>query len=137
MEMEMKKFNYFWLIFMVIGGISMRCTFAADVNTEANDQIIKPAATLPKATPWDLKKLSKPPVFKWAQGKEIRSLYFKSEPYKGKETHVFAYYATPGSLSGDPSKDKNLPAVVLVQLVILQPLIGIPQALIIIMTFMN
>ncbi|MCM8528822.1 MAG: alpha/beta fold hydrolase, partial [Lentisphaeraceae bacterium] len=35
-------------------------------------------------------------------------------PYKGKTTKVFAYYATPGSLSGDLTKDKNLPAMVLV-----------------------
>jgi cephalosporin-C deacetylase-like acetyl esterase len=113
MEMEMKKFNCFWVILVVICVMRMQCASAAEVKTVAG-QAIKPAATLPKTTPWDLKKLSKPPVFKWAEGKEIRSLYFKSEPYKGKETRVFAYYATPGSLSGDPSKDKNLPAVVLV-----------------------
>ena len=31
----------------------------------------------------------------------------------GRPTEVFAYYATPGSISGDPSKDRDLPAVVL------------------------
>ena len=77
---------------------------------------IRPADTLPKTTPWDLKALSAPPEFKWAKGdgKNVRSLYFTGEAYKGKPTRVFAYYATPGTLAGDTSKDKSLPAVVLV-----------------------
>jgi cephalosporin-C deacetylase-like acetyl esterase len=75
---------------------------------------IQPADTLPATTPWDLKSLSQPPTFEWAEGTEVRSLFFRGEPYQGKPTRVFAYYATPGTLAGDPSKDKNLPAVVLV-----------------------
>jgi len=75
---------------------------------------IIPADTLPETTPWDLKELSTPPEFEWDEGTAVRSLYYKSEPYKGKPTRVFAYYATPGTLAGDTSKDKNLPAVVLV-----------------------
>ncbi|MBN2291407.1 MAG: alpha/beta fold hydrolase [Pirellulales bacterium] len=75
---------------------------------------IRPADTLPESTPWNLKALSRPPAFEWGPGKEIRTLHYKGEPYEGKPTRVFAYYATPGSLAGDPSKDKNLPAVVLV-----------------------
>ena len=75
---------------------------------------IRRADSLPKTTPWNLEELSKPPAFEWAEGKEIRSLHYKSEPYKSKPTRVFAYYATPGSLSGDPTKDKDLPAMVLV-----------------------
>ena len=43
----------------------------------------------------------------------IRSLTYQGEPYRGGDTSVFAYYATPGTLKGDPTKDKNLPAVVL------------------------
>lgn len=63
--------------------------------------------------PWDLDGLGKPPEYGWSEGREIRSLYYKSEPYKGVATRVFAYYATPGTLSGDPAKDKDLTAVVL------------------------
>ena len=77
-------------------------------------QRIQPVKSLPKTTPWDLAKLSTPPEFEWRDAGPIRSLYYKSEPYKGKATRVFAYYATPGTLAGDPSKDKRLPAVVLV-----------------------
>jgi cephalosporin-C deacetylase-like acetyl esterase len=80
----------------------------------AEDIIIKKAATLPSSTPWNLAELSKSPKFKWTEDKGVRSLYYESEKYKEKVTKVFAYYATPGTLSGDKSKDKKLPAVVLV-----------------------
>ncbi|MDP6637155.1 MAG: acetylxylan esterase [Phycisphaerae bacterium] len=77
---------------------------------------ITPADTLPKTTPWDLKALSAAPAYKWTDStvKGVRALHFTGEAYKGKPTRVFAYYSTPGTLSGDASKDKNLPAVVLV-----------------------
>lgn len=75
---------------------------------------IKPAETLPKTTPWDLKALSVPPAHEWGPGEGVRSLYFTGRPYQGKPTRVFAYYATPGSLSKDPARDKDLPAMVLV-----------------------
>ena len=84
--------------------------------TGPSRNIIQPAASLPKTTPWNLAALSKPPSFQWADGGKvtIRSLTYRGVPYKGKPTRVFAYYATPGRLAGDASKDKNLPAVVLV-----------------------
>ena len=79
-------------------------------------QQIRPADTLPKTTPWDLKALSPAPAFKWTESsvKGVRALHYSGPAYKGKPTRVFAYYATPGSMAGDRSKDKNLPAVVLV-----------------------
>ena len=79
-------------------------------------QQIKPADTLPKTTPWDLKALSKAPAFKWTDStvKGVRALHYSGPAYKGKPTRVFAYYATPGSMAGNTAKDKNLPAVVLV-----------------------
>jgi len=84
-------------------------------NTSAFDgDLIQPAESLPATTPWNLKKLSKPPKFEWGDGSEVRSLYFESEKHQGRPTRIFAYYATPGSLANDPAKDKNLPAVVLV-----------------------
>jgi len=81
-----------------------------------NAEQIRPVDTLPKTTPWDLKALSAPPKFEWSAGEGVRSLYYRGEPYQGKPTRVFAYYATPGTLSKTkkPASDKNLPAVVLV-----------------------
>ena len=81
---------------------------------------IRRAASLPATTPWNLDKLSQVPAFEWAAdrlgsgGQPIRSLYYTGELYQGKKTRIFAYYATPGILSRDPSKDKKLPAIVLV-----------------------
>lgn len=84
------------------------------LRAAAEGQAIQKAATLPATTPWDLASLSQAPEFEWSEGKEVRSLYFKSEPLQGKPTRVFAYYATPGTLAGDPTKDRNLPGIVLV-----------------------
>ena len=75
---------------------------------------ISPASTLPESSPWNLEELSSAPKFEWSGGTKVKSLYFENLPYKGKKTKVFAYYATPGTLSGDLSLDKNLPAMVLV-----------------------
>ena len=86
---------------------------ATPVDRAAADPIVR-AASLPESTPWQLDELSKPPAFEWAGGKQTRSLYYENEPLQGKPTRVFAYYATPGTMAGDPSKDKNLPGIVLV-----------------------
>ena len=64
---------------------------------------------------WPLEKLSTPPPMQWLDDSSpIRSLTYENEKFKGQTTDVFAFYATPGTISGDLSKDKNLPAVVLI-----------------------
>jgi dienelactone hydrolase len=76
---------------------------------------IDPRGKLPQTTPWDLKALSKPPKFEWLdEQSSVRSLVYENEPYGGRPTRVFAYYATPGMLAGEAAKDKKLPAVVLI-----------------------
>jgi len=107
--------------------LNYRCILAAGVLLLAGSlcpaakkaHVIKPADTLPKTTPWDLKALSSAPDFKWTDCaiKGVKALHYVGPNYKGKPTRVFAYYATPGTLAGDGSKDKKsakLPAVVLV-----------------------
>jgi dienelactone hydrolase len=65
--------------------------------------------------PWGLSELHKVPAVSWLDDSSpIRSLTYRNEPFQGKPTEVFAFYATPGSISGDKSKDRNLPAVVLI-----------------------
>lgn len=65
-------------------------------------------------SPWDLDSYSTPPEYKWVDDSgPIRSFLFESEPYRGHATEVFGFYATPGTLRGDTSMDKDLPAVVL------------------------
>jgi dienelactone hydrolase len=64
---------------------------------------------------WSLEKLTSPPAMKWLDdSSRIRSLTYENEQFKGQTTDVFAFYATPGTIRGDASKDKNLPAVVLI-----------------------
>ncbi|QDU63634.1 Alpha/beta hydrolase family protein [Planctomycetes bacterium Pan216] len=64
--------------------------------------------------PWDLEALTKPPSVTWIDKESpVHALTYSNVPFKGEPTEVFAYYATPGSISGDPSKDRDLPAVVL------------------------
>jgi dienelactone hydrolase len=80
----------------------------------AQEVAIHKSASLPASTPWNLEALRKPPELEWRNGAQVRSLLYQGEPYQGKDTKVFAYYATPGSLAGDTTKDKNLPGIVLV-----------------------
>lgn len=69
---------------------------------------------LPATLPWDLRALSEVPPYRWlsAEG-EIRSLLYAGKPYAGHDTEVFAYYASPSTLTGE-SPGAPFPAVVLV-----------------------
>lgn len=64
---------------------------------------------------WDLNRLSHAPKVKWIDREgPVKSLYYEGLPYNGQKTYVFAYYATPGSISGDYTKDHDLPGIVFV-----------------------
>ena len=59
--------------------------------------------------PWNLTALRKPPKVEWVdKDGSLRKLYYESEPFGGKPTRVFAYYAKP-----EKAKGKS-PAMVLV-----------------------
>ncbi len=59
--------------------------------------------------PWNLADLKKPPRVEWIDTSgPVRSLYYAGEPYGGRPTRVFAYYAVPAT-SGE-----KVPAMVLV-----------------------
>lgn len=63
---------------------------------------------------WDMNRMESTPLYKiWTQDSVV-SLVYHGLAYRGNTKEVFAYYCTPGLLSGDRSKDKNLPAMVLV-----------------------
>lgn len=71
-------------------------------------------AKLPATTPWNLAELYKTPKFEWVEkGEPVRSLFYEGEPYNGKPTRVFAYYASPGTLGIAMRSDPH-PAIVLV-----------------------
>ena len=70
---------------------------------------------LPTTNPWDLKAMSRTPTVEWRDtDKPIRSLFYEGEPFEGKPTKVFAYYASPATLGTDKEPGKKFPAVVLV-----------------------
>lgn len=59
--------------------------------------------------PWNLEALHKAPRVEWLdKAGKLRRLIYESEPYQGKPTRVFAYYAEPEKVDG------KLPAMVLV-----------------------
>ena len=59
--------------------------------------------------PWNLDDLRKPSKVEWLDKTgTLRRLMYESEPYQGKTTRVFAYYAEPEKVEG------KLPAMVLV-----------------------
>ncbi len=63
----------------------------------------------------DLPALEAVPEMTWLDSDcPIRSLTYRNEPFNGMPTDVFAFYATPGSVSGNAKPDKDLPAVVLI-----------------------
>ncbi len=97
----------FRLLILLSLVLVMPCALAGEVA-------IRKAASLPASTPWNLEALSKTPQVEWRESHRSRALFYPGEPFEGKPTRVFAYYATPGTLSGDPAKDKNLPGIVLV-----------------------
>ena len=78
----------------------------------------EPAAArvvLSGSTPWSLDQLNEAPAFEWVDAAgPVRSMFYVGEPYHDKPTRVFAYYATPGTLAGETTAEKDLPAVVLV-----------------------
>lgn len=103
----MKLHNYRTLVTLV--------GFFLSVHAVVGQTVIEPSPHLSESQPWDLELLANPPKFQWIDPTSpVRSLTYRGLSYHGRPTDVFAYYATPGSVMGDESLDKNLPAVVLI-----------------------
>ena len=67
-----------------------------------------------KGSLWDVKGIYDVPQYKVVTTDSAIGIIYQGLTYKGKPQNVYAYYATPGTLKGDRSKDRNLPAVILV-----------------------
>jgi cephalosporin-C deacetylase-like acetyl esterase len=97
-------------VLSVLAGLTMLSITAA-----SGADSIPRSPQLPASMPWNLESLSQPPEFTWVDSAGlVRSLMYQGEPYGGKPTRVFAYYATPATLSGDKSNEDKFPAMVLV-----------------------
>src|SRR4051812_40091236 len=67
-------------------------------------------APLPDFTPWDVRALGKAPAFEWlGRSGTVHSMLYEAEPYQGKKTKVFAYYASPSTLGIDKEVGKRFP----------------------------
>ncbi|HSW44057.1 MAG TPA: acetylxylan esterase, partial [Phycisphaerae bacterium] len=67
------------------------------------------ACIKPFTGPWDMRELGQAPAFEWADKTgPVKSLYYANEPYQGRTTRVFAYYAAPSEAEG------KVPGMVLV-----------------------
>jgi len=67
------------------------------------------------ATPWDVSRLQETaPAVTWIdQSGPVQSLTYAGEPYQGRATRVFAYYASPATLK-DTTRKPPFPGIVLV-----------------------
>jgi len=76
---------------------------------------VSDAAADEPATLWHTESRFEVPTHEWLDDSgPVRALVYSGVPFRGQPTQVFAYYATPGTLAGDPTIDRDLPAVVLV-----------------------
>lgn len=79
--------------------------------------LVSAAQAGPKSTaPWKLDQLFKAPAHEWADQKSpVHALFYTGEPFQGKPSRVFAYYATPDTLAGaEPKAGVKYPGVVLI-----------------------
>lgn len=109
--MALRKQHVTYLVcFLVLLFTNSSCTlFHHDSN------IIRPAKSLPPTTPWNLAALSQPPEYEWSDSQSsVRSLYYKGAPYKNHPTLVFAYYASPATLTAKSAEERTYPTIVLV-----------------------
>ncbi|MCA9037266.1 MAG: prolyl oligopeptidase family serine peptidase [Planctomycetaceae bacterium] len=103
MSRVLKRFESVCLLLLVCFLI-----FSCRVRAEGRD------STTDKR-PWPLEAWKNVPSYRWVNDTApIRSLLYTNESFNGMPTEVFAFYATPGSLAGNPQLDRNLPAVVLI-----------------------
>lgn len=73
------------------------------------------AQNKPENIVWNMTDLMQTPNYQLiSKTNGVHGIIYKGAVYNGSKSDVFAYYCTPGILKGDPSLDKNLPAVVCV-----------------------
>ncbi len=67
------------------------------------------------STPWNMESLCRTPSYEMGEPHNgVVEIVYRAMDYRGRSKEVFAYYSTPGILSGDRTLDHDLPAVVCV-----------------------
>ncbi len=67
-----------------------------------------------KGSLWEVPGIYSTPAYSKTLRDSVYEIIYSGVDYKGSPKKTFAYYATPGSLSGKPDKPGSLPVVVLV-----------------------
>lgn len=77
--------------------------------------LLQPAVALPEQIgPWNLTELKQAPTMRWlAQTGAVHSLLYAGEKFKGTNTEVFAFYASPATLD-EAKRGQKFPGVVLI-----------------------
>jgi arylsulfatase A-like enzyme/dienelactone hydrolase len=84
----------------------------AETKRAAAEAALPPAPEI--VGPWNVTELKKAPSFRWlSENGPVRSLLYSGEKYRGRETEVFAFYASPATL-GEAPADAKFPGVVLI-----------------------
>ncbi|MGO4292013.1 alpha/beta hydrolase family protein [Chitinophaga sp. RAB17] len=65
-------------------------------------------------TLWDVPAIYETPAYEVISSDSAMGILYKGLPYHDSTRQVFAYYATPGTVTGNKSLDHDLPGVVLV-----------------------
>ncbi len=92
-------FRMAWYVAMGAVFVTMR----ASVGAQAPD------AKPDRAGPWNLSELRQTPEYEWGDTVDgLRQVYFRSEPYQGRPTRVFAWYGCPDG------GERPVPGIVLV-----------------------
>ncbi len=88
--------------------------WSAETTVSVEFSKAKSSSTKVAEIPWDFENLSAAPKFEWIeQAGGVRSLRYVGEEFRGKPTHVFAYYASPATL-GNAGAGETFPGIVLV-----------------------
>lgn len=101
--MHHRRLRVFWLLAAIVLASPSARLVAAE------------PAPLPDFTPWDVKALERAPAVEWLdRSGPVHSLVYEAEPYKGRPTKVFAFYASPATLGESEKETARVPAMVLV-----------------------
>lgn len=117
-------FRFFSLLLAVVLGSSLLMLIAGPVvcaDEPSDVEVVESGAgdleskaeKLPWSR-WDMRRLEKPPKYRWLDSQSIvRSMLYRGEDYQGHPTEVFAYYASPETLTGEKAPESRLPGIVL------------------------
>jgi dienelactone hydrolase len=93
------------LLVLANGLLGIRVSSGQDVFSQVDSRIGN----------WDLNELNRVPVMKWvSQDGPVHSLLYAGQEYEGRQTEVFAFYASPLTLGDATDVNQTFPGIVLI-----------------------